>query len=219
MKMRRYIYLIISALFSITFFANFCFKNETKCDKKSEKIEFKTGDIIFQTSMSNQSKAIQIATNSIYSHCGIIIIENKKLFVVEAIQPVTKTSLNNFINRRVNKRYVVKRLNNADKIFTESVINNFNKEINKSLGKNYDTLFNWSDEKLYCSELVWKLYKNTTGIEIGKLGKLRDFNLENESVKKILKNRYSNKIPLNETVISPGTIFNFDGLTEVYSIK
>ena len=52
--------------------------------------------------MSNQSKAIQIATNSIYSHCGIIIIENKKLFVVEAIQPVTKTSLNNFINRGIN---------------------------------------------------------------------------------------------------------------------
>jgi len=33
---------------------------------------FHNGDIIFQTSRSSQSKAIQLATNSKYSHMGII---------------------------------------------------------------------------------------------------------------------------------------------------
>jgi hypothetical protein len=37
---------------------------------KNNKI--KNGDLIFQTSTSKQSKAIQLATDSKYSHCGII---------------------------------------------------------------------------------------------------------------------------------------------------
>ena len=35
-----------------------------------------TGDIIFQTSNSNQSKAIQLATHSKYSHVGILYKKN-----------------------------------------------------------------------------------------------------------------------------------------------
>jgi hypothetical protein len=42
------------------------FKTETSDD------EIQNGDIIFQPSQSKQSKAIQIATKSKYSHCGII---------------------------------------------------------------------------------------------------------------------------------------------------
>lgn len=47
----------------------------TGCKEKvilSEKNTLKDGDIIFQTSLSGQSKAIQAATGSPYSHCGII---------------------------------------------------------------------------------------------------------------------------------------------------
>ncbi len=36
--------------------------------------QFQNGDIIFQESKSSQSKAIQLATNSRYSHMGIIYI-------------------------------------------------------------------------------------------------------------------------------------------------
>src|SRR5437016_1986874 len=45
-------------------------------EKLSNKNEIRTGDIIFQTSLSSQSKAIQLATHSEYSHCGIIFKEN-----------------------------------------------------------------------------------------------------------------------------------------------
>ena len=36
--------------------------------------EVKDGDIIFQSSKSQQSKAVELATNSVFSHCGIIFI-------------------------------------------------------------------------------------------------------------------------------------------------
>ncbi|MFN5642554.1 MAG: hypothetical protein ACK45S_09180 [Sphingobacteriales bacterium] len=37
--------------------------------------EIKNGDLIFHTSRSYQSKAIQLATKSKYSHCGIVYKE------------------------------------------------------------------------------------------------------------------------------------------------
>ena len=37
-----------------------------------------TGDIIFQISRSSQSKAIQLATHSDYSHTGMLVMRNKK---------------------------------------------------------------------------------------------------------------------------------------------
>ena len=88
---------------------------------------------------------------------------------------------------------------------------------NKLNGKNYDLTFEWSDEKIYCSELIWKIYQRATGIEIGKLEKLSDFDLTNDAVKKKMKERYGNKIPMDETVISPASIFDSELLTTVKS--
>ena len=34
-------------------------------------------------------------------------------------------------------------------------------------GRPYDLTFEWSDERIYCSELVWKIYERALGIEIG----------------------------------------------------
>ena len=75
--------------------------------------------------------------------------------------------------------------------------------------------FEWSDNKIYCSELIWKVYQRATGIEIGKLEKLSSFDLTSKTVKKIMKERYGNTIPMNETVISPAAVFESDLLITV----
>ena len=84
------------------------------------------------------------------------------------------------------------------------------------LNKDYDLYFEWSDSKIYCSELVWKIYKNAANIELCKLEKLKDFNLSNPKVKAILHKRYGNKIPLNEDVIAPSQLANSDKLEIVF---
>ena len=43
------------------------------------------GDILFQISTSGQGKAIQLATNSPYSHCGILFRENNEWMVFEGV--------------------------------------------------------------------------------------------------------------------------------------
>jgi len=174
------------------------------------------GDIIFQTSKSNQSKAVQAATRSPYSHMGIIYIKNNKAFVYEASRTVKITNLEEWIDRGKNKKYVVKRLKNADDILTSDALRKM-KEVGKMYeGKPYDLYFEWNDERIYCSELVWKIYKNAIGIEVGKFEQLKDFDLSSSEVKKKLKERYGEKIPKNEKVISPVSMFNSELLKTVY---
>lgn len=173
------------------------------------------GDIIFQTSKSSQSKAIQLATNSKYSHMGIIYEDEGYFFVYEAVQPVKLTPLKDWINRGENGHYVIKRLKNADQVLTSSVLTKMKKVGEQFNGKPYDIYFEWSDEKIYCSELVWKIYKQATDIEIGQLEQLSDFDLTNEIVQTKMKERYGDNIPLDEKVISPATMFNSDKLITI----
>lgn len=177
--------------------------------------EIKNGDLIFQTSLSGQSKAIQLATGSKYSHCGIIYIENGQYFVFEAVQPVKTTPLDKWIARGENGHYVIKRLKNAEKVLTSETLVKLKAEGKRFLGKNYDLSFEWSDDKIYCSELIWKIYQRATGIEIGKLEKLSDFDLLNEIVKQKLIERYGDNIPKDEIVISPVSIFDSEFLITI----
>jgi len=86
----------------------------------------------------------------------------------------------------------------------------------KYAGKDYDLYFEWSDSKIYCSELVWKIYKEAVGLEIGKLEKLSDFNLSDNAVKQKLMERYGDSIPKDELVISPASMYNSDQLITVF---
>lgn len=177
--------------------------------------EFRTGDIIFHTSKSQQSKAIQLATHSKYSHMGIIYNDNGKIYVYEAVQPVKMTPINEWINRGVNGHYVLKRLNNASSVFNEKNIDRLKTAGNRFISKDYDIYFEWSDHKIYCSELVWKMYDEAFGIKIGELQKLSEFDLNNNVVKQLMKERYGDNIPMDEKVISPIAMFNSDKLITI----
>lgn len=142
-------------------------KSEVK--NLSDRDEIKNGDLIFQTSLSGQSKAIQLATNSKYSHCGIIYSDNRQFYVFEAIQPVKTTPLDKWIARGKDGHYVIKRLKNADQILTAETLQKMKQEGNKFNGKNYDLTFEWSDDKIYCSELIWKIYQRATGSKLESL--------------------------------------------------
>ncbi|MCB2196466.1 MAG: YiiX family permuted papain-like enzyme [Bacteroidetes bacterium] len=187
------------------------------CSTDSFEKKLKSGDIIFQTSKSQQSKAIQLATHSKYSHVGIIYVENDNILVYEAVQPVKLTPLHEWINRGEKKHFVVKRLKESEKYLTSSNLSKMKSIGEKYIGKNYDIYFEWSNERIYCSELVWKIYKEAVGIEIGKLQTLKEFDLENDIVKEIMEKRYGETIPMDEKVISPAEMFNSNILKTVFS--
>ena len=178
-----------------------------------EKIQ--DGDMIFQTSQSSQCEAVGIATNSKFSHCGIIFIFNGECFVYEAVQPVKLTKLEDWITHGKDNKYVVKRLKNASTILTASIIRKMKDYGQQFNNKNYDLYFEWSDDKIYCSELIWKIYKNGAGIELCPLQKLKNFDLKNKIVQTILKERYGNSVPLEENVVAPSQIVESEKLETV----
>ena len=61
--------------------------------------QLRDGDLIFHTSQSAQSRAIQLATHSAWSHCGIVYKHGATWQVFEAVQPVKLTSLAEWVAR------------------------------------------------------------------------------------------------------------------------
>jgi hypothetical protein len=146
---------------------------------------------------------------------GIIYKQGNDFFVYEAVQPVKLTPLNDWIKRGENGHFVVKRIKNSENVLTPETLTKMQQIGEKFTGKDYDLYFEWSDSKIYCSELVWKIYKEAVGLEIGKLEKLGDFNLTDKAVKQKLTERYGDNIPKDELVISPASMFNSDLLITV----
>jgi hypothetical protein len=175
----------------------------------------KNGDIIFHTSKSSQSLVIQRATGSTYSHMGIIILSNGRPYVLEAIEPVSLTPLSKWVNRGAGGRYSVKRLKDAERLLKPDKVAKM-KEIGYAfLGKHYDSYFEWSDSRQYCSELVYKIFERSIGIKLCPLRCLKSFDLDDPIVKKKLKERYGRHVPFEELVVAPSDIYESPYLVSV----
>ena len=177
----------------------------------------RNGDIVFHTSRSAQSAAIQLATGSRYSHMGIVYLQEGVPFVFEAVEPVKLTPLPTWIARGRDHHYVAKRLRTADQVLTRPALQRM-LEVGRQLeGRHYDLWFEWSDDRLYCSELVWKIYQRAVGLEIGRLTRARDLDLSHPVVQAKLRERYgATATPHDEPVISPAAMFASHLLETVY---
>lgn len=177
----------------------------------------RNGDIIFQTSRSGQSQAIQLATRSPISHCGIVFFQSGKPYVFEASTKVKRTPFKRFIRKGADGKFAVKRLGNADSLLTPIALKRLQAEGLKLEGRPYDSFFSWDDDRIYCSELVYKIYRNALGLEIGTTGRLQDFDLTHPIVAAKLRERYGGHIPQTDSVISPAAQFHSPNLIEVFN--
>jgi hypothetical protein len=185
------------------------------CNAGQAQEALRDGDLIFQTSRSSQSQAVQRATHSPLSHMGLIVHRKGKPFVLEAAATVRYTPLAAWIARGVGSHYTVKRLRDAAERLTPAALAEAQRAIAPLLGKPYDLTFEWSDQRMYCSELVWKIYDRALGVHLGELSQLRDFALDDPLVKQKLEERYGLNPPLDEPVISPAAMFEAPQLETV----
>jgi len=143
---------------------------------------------------------------------GVIVLRDGKPYVFEAVGTVRETPWADWVARGEGKRFVVKRLRRE---LGREELRRMRELGQKLAGRPYDAAFEWSDDRMYCSELVWKLYQRGAGVELGHLARLGDFDLTAPEVRKKLQERYGGKIPLDEPVISPEAIFASPELVEV----
>jgi hypothetical protein len=173
---------------------------------KAHQQRFLEGDIIFQGTDSEQCRAIKKATHSKFTHVGIIIMEHGALYVLEAVEPVQITPLKNWIERGDKGYYTLMRMKDRETYLVPEKIAKARQLGEEMKGKQYDLYFNWSDDQLYCSELVWKLYKKAFDLELCPLKKLKDFDLSSPEVRAIMEKRYGKNPPLEEQVVAPSDI-------------
>ncbi len=174
---------------------------------------FQTGDLITQTSKSRQSRFIRAATGSPYTHIGMIVNKEGKQQVIEAVEPVKYTPLKEWIGRGVNGKYAVFRPTKS--VSVDKVVS----EAEKHLGKHYDSKFQPSDKKMYCSELIFKAYKRGASLALGvwqSAGKILGKKKDNPKFKKEIKKRWG-KFPSKMKMITPVAMTQSPNVNPIYS--
>jgi len=190
-----------------------CFLVFTGVLWSQDQAAWKEGDILFHTSRSAQSLAIQQATRSQWSHMGLLFRKGGRWMVLEAVQPVKYTPVEAWIRRGAGGRVVAKRLAQLDVVGASKV----QKAAEAFLGRPYDLAFEWSDTRIYCSELVWKAYERAVGLRLGRLQTLEEFDLSSPVVQRKMKERYPKGVPMQEPVISPQAVFESPELMDAWS--
>ena len=168
--------------------------------------DIREGDVIFQTSQSQQSPLIQIATQSTISHCGIIIIKDGKPYVLETLKTLVLTPLDKFIARGKDGKYWLKRSNKE----------NIKIKYGSYLGKPYDLAFKFDNDKFYCSELIYDIYKNQLGIELCEPKKVSDYLiLGSGKIPQIEKAMKKRGIAKDQYAVAPVDVFESVYLKDV----
>lgn len=185
------------------------------------------GDLIFQTSTSEQSNAIMVATASPYIHVGIIKRDGEKINVIEARKQVTETPLDSWVNHGILKRVAIYR----NPQLTPKQARDILSAAKKFYGKPYDIFFSFNNDGIYCSELPYLAYKSA-GISIGTVQKVSDLNFDNMLVKNIIETRWQRypdcqkqgydfeqcyRYILNQDIVTPVSITKDDTFVKIYS--
>lgn len=168
------------------------------------------GDIVFQSlPQTPLVRAIEGVTLSRYSHCGIVARDGRSWVVIEAIGPVKETPLSDWIGRGRAKMVDVYRMEAELAPKIPEII----RRARAYAGRPYDIRYRFDDERIYCSELIYKAVKQATGIEMGKVERLGDLNWqEHEAYIRSIEGY----VPLDREMITPKALSQAKQLTHVY---
>lgn len=165
------------------------------CGNGIDVTDLREGDVVFIESQSSQAPYIKVGTMSKWTHCGVVVDTPQGLKVLEASKTVKLTPFAKFIGFAKNENWTVKRPNQK---LTESI------SYSKYLGLPYDLEFKFDNGKMYCSELVWLVYKDQ-GIELCKPRKVSRFVCTRiPKVKTLMKQR---NVSMDQLVVAPVDLY------------
>jgi hypothetical protein len=169
------------------------------------------GDLVFQSLPHNPLiDAIEGATESPFSHCGILHRTDAGWVVVEAIGPVRETPLAEWIAQGRRKRFAAYRLDARYRTRIPAFI----RAAQSYAGRPYDIHYDLDDEAIYCSELIYKGFERSTGEQLGKLQKLGD--LKWQAHAQVIREIEGGKVPVDRVMITPRSVSEAPQLTKVF---
>jgi hypothetical protein len=180
------------------------------CATRAAEPTLESGDLVFETSSSAQSSAIQWATSSRWSHVGIVEVSARgEVSVIEALRVVTRTPWRAWQRRaRRGGDVLVLRPKGlaADRRAAAAAA------ARAFLGRPYDPRFGWDDDRIYCSELVVKAYERGAGVSLGKRERLGDLRLL--GIEKAAAQRWGGPVPKDLVLVTPASLAE-DGRLDV----
>jgi hypothetical protein len=171
------------------------------------------GDVVFQSlPRGDLVNAIEGITHSPYSHCGVVLRDEKNQWVVvESIFNVHETPLFLWEFRGRGARFTAYRLDPKYSPF----IPEFKKDLLTYLGHPYDYDYDMTNgNAVYCSDLVYLAFDKASGEKMGNLEKLRD--LDWKPYKDFIKTEENGGLPLDRVMITPASLARAPQLKEVY---
>lgn len=149
--------------------------------------ELKRGDVIFQNSRSAQSLAILLATDSPFTHVGIVDFDADGMPVVlEAVKTTRATPLQDWVEQGKDGALAVYRMEGL----TEAQALAVTEAARSHFGKGYDPYFYKTEDALYCSELVNVAFRDGMGAALGRVQRLGELDLDSAAVRGLIEDRW-----------------------------
>jgi len=213
-------------IFSIIYLLCTCSHLPAYQDTQQEFQDWHNGDLIFHDSGNRiQTDAIRYATQSSFTHVGIIKITRKGPVVIEAIGPVVETPLRQFIKRGRNHEYSVFRIAGLSDQKRQQII----REARHYYGRPYDPFFRLDEGNIYCSELPYKIFVRL-GIPVSSPQKFKELDIANPVIRLLFNQRWKKhpdcsnmshpdtcwKLLLEQEIISPVRLTEIQDMKQVY---
>lgn len=190
----------------------------------------KRGDVIFQNSRSAQSLAILLATDSPFTHVGIVDFDDDgNPVVLEAVRTTRATPLQDWVDQGEGGDVAIYRMQDL----TDDQAQAVTKAARSHFGKGYDPYFYRSEETLYCSELVHIAFRDGIGAALGRVQTLGALNLDSAAVRALIEERWQTHpacadgqaedadaclaLIRDELLVTPQAVAEDGRLQEVYS--
>ncbi len=165
---------------------------------------FQNGDLIFIRNKKSGSSPIPNGKTK-FNYVGVIFIENGKTVVYHATEPVSETSLDDFIDLSENKEFKVRRLYEKE-LLNSDVVATMRSFAKAKLSMHYDNKLTLNNDELYNAEFVYKMYQQCLGIPLTKPKTIDSYKPDPTSLE-FLKEAYGNTI-LTEKMVVIGDIYN-----------
>jgi len=180
--------------------------------------DFETGDLIFQSLPNNALvDTIEDLTASELSHVGMVVITEKGTYVIEALDGVSVTPIDEWISRgeelsqgvdfllyRLSRKYP-----SRNKVISGAVDYAISQ-----LGKEYDLAYELGEDKHYCSELIWYAFDKSVAGPVKLKNMPGSYKIElHEDIIRLLG---EGEIPYDREIVMPVSLSKSEDFKGVY---
>ncbi len=172
--------------------------------------EPRVGDVVFQ-SLPRQPlvELIEGVTASPFSHCGIVDEVDGEFVVIEALLTVRVVPLADFLARGRRGAFAVYRWAPEREASVPDIV----AAARGYPGRPYDMRYRLDDESIYCSELLWKAYRDATGEDLAATQPLGELHWRPHE--RAIRRMEHGELPLARPIITPVAVAGSSALRSV----